>query len=94
MGLDVVMEDKKGPVFKTFLKTVEDIQLLRLPKENELDYVYNAIYFTRKELDGRVPLIGFAGSPWTLFTYMCEGGSTKMFSLIKNWIFKWPNESH
>jgi len=51
---------------------------LRLPYENELDYVYNAIYLTRKEIDGRVPLLGFCGSPWTLFTYMTEGGSTKV----------------
>jgi uroporphyrinogen decarboxylase len=90
MGLDVVMEEKKGPVFKTSLKTIDDIKNLRFPHQDELDYVYNAIYFTRKELEGRVPLIGFCGSPWTLFTYMTEGGSTKMYSEVKKWIFKYP----
>jgi len=61
------------------LKDLPDLEKLRMPLEHELDYVYNALYTTRFELEGRVPLIGFCGAAWTLFTYMCEGGSTKVF---------------
>ena len=106
LGLEVVMEDKKGtlkkagPVFTSPLKTPQDMERLRDPLPNELDYVYNALYFTRQQLDGRVPLLGFCGSAWTLFTYMTEGQSTKvpfklqMFSEVKKWIFAHPTESH
>jgi len=78
MGMEVTMEEKKGPVFGDPLRMLEDIEKLRMPLTGELDYVYNAIALTRSKLEGRVPLIGFCGAPWTLFVYMCEGQSTKV----------------
>lgn len=59
----------------------------------ELDYVYKAITLTRKKLDGRVPLFGFTGAPWTLLCYMVEGGGTKLFKEVKTWIYKYPEET-
>jgi len=59
----------------------------------KLNYVFDAIEMTRKKLAGRVPLIGFAGAPWTLMSYMIEGGGSKMFTEVKRWIFTWPEES-
>ena len=59
----------------------------------DLDYVYKAITMTRKKLDGRVPLIGFCGAPWTLMAYMIEGGGSKMFIQAKTWVFRYPEET-
>ena len=98
MGMEVVMVDKKGPHFPDPLKTPEDAQYKEILERKvdvatSLDYVYKAITLTRQKLDGRVPLIGFCGAPWTLLSYMVEGGGSKMFIQIKTWIFKYPNES-
>lgn len=59
-----------------------------------LSYVYDAISLTRTRLDGRVPLFGFVGAPWTLMAYMIEGGGSKTLSKAKTWLFKHPKESH
>jgi uroporphyrinogen decarboxylase len=84
-----------GPHFPDPLNTPEDIK--RLPKNvdvhKELQYVFDAITLTRKELGGRVPLIGFTGAPWTLFAYMIEGGGSKTLQKSKTWLFKYPEES-
>ena len=98
MGMTVEMVDKKGPHFPDPLKTPEDEQYSQvLAKEvhveKELDYVYKGITLTRKKLEGRVPLIGFCGAPWTLFCYMVEGGGTKLFAQVKTWIYKYPEET-
>ncbi|PNS20186.1 Uroporphyrinogen decarboxylase [Sphaceloma murrayae] len=98
MGMDVIMEDKKGPVFPQPLIDPEDPQYEEILKKEvdvkvELDYVYKAITLTRKKLDGRVPLFGFCGAPWTLLSYMVEGGGSKMFRQAKTWIYKYPEES-
>ncbi|KAF2969500.1 hypothetical protein GQX73_g4077 [Xylaria multiplex] len=98
MGMVVEMVDKKGPHFPEPLKSPDDGQYPKVLSKNvdvaaELDYVYKAITLTRKKLDGRVPLIGFCGAPWTLFCYMVEGGGTKLFIESKKWIYKYPNET-
>ncbi|KAK3694992.1 Uroporphyrinogen decarboxylase [Podospora appendiculata] len=98
MGMTVEMVDKKGPHFPNPLRTPDDGQYAEVMNRDvdvskELDYVYKAITMTRKKLDGRVPLIGFCGAPWTLLCYMVEGGGTKMFKEIKTWIYKYPEET-
>ncbi|KAK2733964.1 Uroporphyrinogen decarboxylase in heme biosynthesis [Myotisia sp. PD_48] len=95
MGMIVLMVDKKGPVFPEPLKSPDDPQYEKLMNKqvdvkSELDYVYKAITLTRQKLDGRVPLIGFCGAPWTLLCYMVEGGGSKMFIQVKTWIYKYP----
>ncbi|KOS20747.1 Uroporphyrinogen decarboxylase [Escovopsis weberi] len=98
MGMEVEMVDKKGPHFPKPLDTPTDGQYAQVMAREvsvaaELDYVYKAITLTRKKLAGRVPLIGFCGAPWTLFCYMVEGGGTKLFSRVKTWIYKYPEET-
>jgi uroporphyrinogen decarboxylase len=98
MGMEVIMVDKKGPHFPSPLSSPEDQQykdvLARdVDVSKELDYVYKAITLTRQKLNGRVPLIGFCGAPWTLFCYMTEGGGSKIFKEVKTWIYKHPKET-
>ncbi|KAI0914860.1 uroporphyrinogen decarboxylase [Ustulina deusta] len=98
MGMVVEMVDKKGPHFPDPLRSPDDGQYPKVLNKDvdvaaELDYVYRAITLTRKKLDGRVPLIGFCGAPWTLFCYMVEGGGTKLFIESKKWIYKYPDET-
>lgn len=98
MGMQVEMVEKKGPHFPHPLQTPADDQYHRVLERDvcvadELDYVYRAITLTRKKLNGRVPLIGFCGAPWTLFCYMVEGGGTKLFAQSKTWIYKYPEET-
>ncbi|KAI0482982.1 Uroporphyrinogen decarboxylase [Xylariaceae sp. FL0804] len=98
MGMVVEMVDKKGPHFPNPLKSPDDGQYSKVLGKNvdvaaELDYVYKAITLTRKKLQGRVPLIGFCGAPWTLFCYMVEGGGSKLFVESKKWIYLYPTET-
>jgi uroporphyrinogen decarboxylase len=99
MGMSVVMLDGKGPHFPTPLTPPStDGQYERLLSttvdiSQELRYVYDAITLTRTRLEGRVPLIGFCGAPWTLLAYMVEGGGSKMFIKAKTWIFRYPEPS-
>ncbi|KAK4136378.1 uroporphyrinogen decarboxylase [Trichocladium antarcticum] len=98
MGMVVEMVDKKGPHFPNPLRSPDDGQYAEVMRRDvdvskELDYVYKAITMTRKKLQGRVPLFGFCGAPWTLFCYMVEGGGTKMFKETKTWIYKYPEET-
>jgi len=76
------MVEKKGPHFPDPLQTPKDLSKLnKNPDVNvELGYVFEAITLTRKKLEGRVPLFGFCGGPWTLMAYMIEGGGSKSFS--------------
>lgn len=95
MGLGLYFEEGEGPKFERPLRTAQDIQALGLPDpESDLRYVMDAVRLIRRELDGRVPLIGFSGSPWTLATYMVEGGSTKHFALVKGMMFDRPELMH
>ncbi|CEL06274.1 Putative Uroporphyrinogen decarboxylase [Aspergillus calidoustus] len=98
MGMTVEMVDKKGPHFPNPLCSPDDGQYAEIMKrdvdvKSELDYVYKAITLTRQKLEGRVPLIGFCGAPWTLLCYMVEGGGSKMFVQSKTWVYKYGKES-
>ena len=95
MGLGLYFEEGEGPKFKSPVSTAADIEKIGIPDpEQELRYVIDAVRLIRSELDGKVPLIGFAGSPWTLATYMVEGGSSKTFSKIKSMLFADPDTAH
>jgi len=95
MGLGLYFSEGEGPKFKTTLDSSSDIKKLTIPDPaDKLSYVTDAISLIRKELDGSVPLIGFAGSPWTLATYMVEGGSSKTFSKVKALLFEDPASAH
>ena len=98
MGMTVEMLDGKGPHFPTPLKSPTDGQYEEVMRREvdvgkELDYVYKAITMTRQKLEGRVPLFGFCGAPWTLLCYMVEGGGTKLFKESKTWVYKYRVES-
>ena len=95
MGLGLYFEEGEGPKFKTPIRSEQQIRNLPVPDpEDELGYVMDAVRTIRRELNGRVPLIGFSGSPWTLATYMIEGGSSKTFSHSKTMLFEEPKLSH
>jgi len=95
MGLGLYFEEGEGPRFKNPIRTAADIKNLPVPDpEVELRYVMDAVRTIRRELDGSVPLIGFSGSPWTLATYMIEGGSSKTFSKSKTMLFDQPALAH
>ena len=91
MGLGLSVEEGIGPQFARTVRNHSDVQSLGVPDpEQELRYVMDAIRVIARELDGSVPLIGFAGSPWTLATYMVEGGSTRDFTRSKQLIYEVP----
>ncbi|MCP1383669.1 uroporphyrinogen decarboxylase [Runella salmonicolor] len=95
MGLPYEMEEKRGPVFPKVVKTMGDIDQLRIADpEADLGYVLKAIRIVKKELNGRVPLIGFAGAPFTIFCYMTEGKGSKTFSVAKKALYAEPEFSH
>lgn len=95
MGLPYEMMDGKGPYFPKTIKTIEEVNLLReADPQSDLSYVLEAITLVNKELNGRVPLIGFAGAPWTVFAYMVEGSGSKTFSKARRMLYKNPELSH
>lgn len=94
MGLAYEMVEAKGPWFNRTIKTAADIKQLKVAKGEDLHYVLEAIQLTKKELSGRVPLIGFAGAPWTIFAYMIEGSGSKTFSKAKKFLYTQPVEAH
>lgn len=95
MGLGLYFQQGEGPKFKTTINTSNDIKQLAIPDpEIELGYVMAAIRQAKYELKGKIPLIGFAGSPWTLATYMVEGGSSKTFTKIKKMLYSDPSSLH
>ncbi len=94
MGLPYEMVEKKGPFFPKTIKSSSDLSNLRVADPESLSYVYEAIRITKKELDDRVPLIGFAGAPWTLFAYMIEGSGSKTFSHPRRMLYLDPETSH
>ncbi len=84
MGLGLYFEAGEGPKFRRPVRTANAIRSLRIPDvEKQLGYVFDAMRTVRRELNGEVPLIGFAGSPFTVGTYMVEGGSSRSFPTIK-----------
>jgi len=95
MGLGLSFNEGEGPRFERPLRTAADINALPIPDpEDELRYVLDAVRLIRSELNGRVPLIGFSGSPWTLATYMVEGGGSRDFTLIKTMLYDQPALLH
>ncbi|HXR01339.1 MAG TPA: uroporphyrinogen decarboxylase [Pseudomonas sp.] len=95
MGLGLYFETGEGPRFKKTVSTLADIEALPIPDaRKDLGYVMDAVSTIRRELNGRVPLIGFAGSPWTLATYMVEGGSSKDFRKSKAMLYDNPQAMH
>jgi uroporphyrinogen decarboxylase len=95
MGLELSFSEREGPIFAKPVRSSADIARLGIPDpEVDLRYVMDTIRLTRSELGGRVPLIGFAGSPWTLATYMIEGRSSKDFSRVKCLLYDQPEKMH
>lgn len=95
MGLGLYFETGEGPKFERPITCKADVDKIGHPDpEGELQYVMNAVRSIRKALDGQVPLIGFSGSPWTLATYMVEGGSSKAFTKIKKMMYAEPQTLH
>lgn len=95
MGLGLYFAEGEGPRFERPLRSMADIQKIGVPDpEQELRYVMDAVRTIRRELNGRVPLIGFSGSPWTLATYMVEGGSSKDFAKVKGMLYSDPTAMH
>ena len=95
MGLSYEMVENKGPFFPKTIKSSKDIKDISVPDVNDnLSYVLEAIKITKTELNGRVPLIGFAGAPWTIFAYMLEGQGSKTFSKAKSFLYREPELSH
>ncbi|MCX6174584.1 MAG: uroporphyrinogen decarboxylase [Ignavibacteriales bacterium] len=95
MGMKLEMIESKGPKLYNPIRSISDINRLRkIDPSKDLKYILDAVSLAKKELNGRVPLIGFAGSPWTLMTYMVEGGGSKSFSEIKKFIYNDPKSTH
>ena len=95
MGLGLYFEAGEGPRFSSPIQTIADVKKLPIPDpEQELGYVMNAVRTIRKNLRGEVPLIGFSGSPWTLATYMVEGGGSKAFTKVKKMMYAEPAALH
>lgn len=95
MGLGLYFEPGEGPRFTAPVRTPADVAALRPPDVGtQLDYVMQALTASRHALAGRVPLIGFTGSPWTLATYMVEGGSSKTFARSKGLLYDAPDTAH
>jgi uroporphyrinogen decarboxylase len=90
MGADLSVEPNIGPIVKDPITTELQIAKLRADAIDELDYVFDAVKSIKKALNDDVPLIGFAGSPWTIATYLVEGGSSKLFQVIKKMMYSAP----
>lgn len=95
MGLEYQMIENKGPYFEKTIQTLSDLEKINVPDvDDALHYVLEAIKVTKKELNNRVPLIGFAGAPWTIFSYMIEGQGSKTFSKAKKMLYTNNQLSH
>lgn len=94
MGLNYEMIEAKGPLFPRTIKSLADIDALNTDVVGDLDYVIKSIELTKSELNNRVPLIGFAGAPWTIMAYMVEGKGSKTFSEAKKLLYTQPEWSH
>ncbi|MEM9887378.1 MAG: uroporphyrinogen decarboxylase [Bacteroidota bacterium] len=96
MGLPYEMIEKKGPLFPRTIQSTDDVTQLQTGQvaADQLNYVYDSVRLMKKELNNRVPLIGFAGAPWTIFAYMVEGSGSKTFSKAKRLLYQSPELSH
>ena len=95
MGQGLYFEEGEGPRFRKVIRSESDVELLpEIKTEKDLTYVTDAVALIRRELNGSVPLIGFSGSPWTLATYMIEGGGSKDFRVAKEFMYNNPEAMH
>jgi len=95
MGLEVQLIENKGPILPEPIRSIADLKRIFVPDtEESLGYVFEAIRLTKQELNNRVPLIGFAGAPWTLLCYMVEGKGSKTFDQVKSFCFSQPELAH
>ncbi|HTN18366.1 MAG TPA: uroporphyrinogen decarboxylase [Chitinophagaceae bacterium] len=95
MGLEVQLKENVGPLLPDPIRTVKDLDRVRVPDTEEtLGYVFDAIRMIKQELNGRVPLIGFAGAPWTLLCYMVQGKGSKTFDEAKAFCYTQPELAH
>lgn len=96
MGLPYEMVEKKGPLFPTTIQQPADVKRMQSGQvaAETLGYVYDSVRLMKTELADRVPLIGFAGAPWTIFAYMVEGSGSKTFSKAKKMLYQSPEASH
>lgn len=95
MGLEVQLIESRGPFLPDPVKTAADLNRITVPDvDHTLGYVFDAIRLIKKELNGRVPLIGFAGAPWTLLCYMVQGMGSKTFDEAKSFCYSQPELSH
>lgn len=95
MGMEVQLIESKGPLLPEPVKQASDLDKLIIPDVQEkLGYVFNAIRLIKQELNGRVPLIGFAGAPWTLLCYMVQGKGSKTFDEAKGFCYTQPETAH
>lgn len=94
MGLRYEMIEKKGPHFPATVKRAADLKSLKVADAADVNYTLEAIKITKQALQGRVPLIGFAGAPWTIFAYMIEGGGSKTFSKARAMLYTQPELAH
>lgn len=94
MGLPYKMIEARGPWFENTIQTENDLRKLHVAESDALSYVLQAIKLAKTQLSDRVPLIGFAGAPWTIFSYMTEGSGSKTFSKAKRMLYTQPGVSH
>src|SRR6201993_211583 len=94
MGLPYQMIEAKGPWFEKTISSKEDVDKLIVSDGSNLRYVTDAISLAKKQLDNKVPLIGFCGAPWTLLAYMVEGSGSKTFSKAKKFLYTQPKLAH
>jgi uroporphyrinogen decarboxylase len=94
MGMPLELIESKGPVFHDPIRANSDIDTLSTDIIGKLQYVFDAIKLTKERLNGRVPLIGFSGAPWTLMCYMVEGKGSKNFDTVKSFCYQQPREAH
>lgn len=95
MGLEVLMKEDIGPFVPHPIRTIQDVERVIVPDVHEtLQYVFDAIKLTKEMLNDKVPLIGFAGSPWTIMCYAVEGRGSKSFDKAKGFCFQYPEAAH
>lgn len=95
MGLEVLMEEGRGPVLPRVIRTREEVEALVTDGvQDSLSYVMKALSLTKQALNGRVPLIGFAGAPWTILCYMVEGKGSKTWDKAKQFLYTQPELAH
>lgn len=95
MGIDFKMKENVGPWLENPIRSLEDVKNIEIPHiDDALGYVFDAIELTLQKLDHAVPLIGFAGSPWTILCYCVEGKGSKSFDIAKSFCFQQPEAAH